>query len=90
MDLCSRSKWFDYSRARDLMFKATDTKFAPWHIIRSDDKRRARLNCISHLLSAISYEKPPREKKKLPKPSAEHAYDDSAPLEGLRWVPEKF
>jgi len=90
MDLCSRSKWFDYSRARDLMFKGTDKKFAPWHVIRSDDKRRARLNCIRHLLESIGYEKPPHEKKKLPKPSAEHAYDDLAPLEGLRWVPEKF
>src|SRR3989440_10808695 len=56
MDLCSRSKWFDYSRARDIMFKATDTKFAPWYIIRSDDKRRARLNCIRHLLDLIAYE----------------------------------
>src|SRR6516165_8188093 len=49
-DLCSRSKWFEYSRARDMMLEATDTKFAPWYIIRSDDKRRARLNCIRHLL----------------------------------------
>ena len=62
MDLCSRSRWYDYSRARDMMFKATDTKFAPWHIVRSDDKRRARLNCISHLLNSIPYEKVDREK----------------------------
>ena len=62
MDLCSRSKWFDYSRARDIMFKATDTNFAPWYIVRSDDKRRARLKCIRHLLDLAAYEKVPREK----------------------------
>ena len=61
-DLCSRSKWFEYSRARDMMLEATDTKFAPWYIVPSDDKRRARLNCISHLLSLIRYEPLPREK----------------------------
>ena len=66
-DLCSRSRWFDYSRARDMMLEATDTEFAPWYIVRSDDKRRARLNCIRHLLSLIPYKKVPREKVKLPK-----------------------
>jgi polyphosphate kinase len=60
MDLCSRSKWFEYSRARDIMLEATDTEFAPWYIVPSDDKRRARLNCISHLLGLISYSKLPR------------------------------
>ena len=90
MDLCSRSKWFDYSRARDLMFKATDKKFAPWHVIRSDDKRRARLNCISHLLKSIGYEKPPHEKKKLPKPSAEHAYDDWRRSKACAGCPRNF
>ena len=60
-DLCSRSRWFEYSRARDMMLEATDTKFAPWYIVPSDDKRRARLNCISHLLSLIPYKKLPRE-----------------------------
>ena len=65
-DLCSRSKWFEYSRARDVMFKATNTKYAPWYIIRSDDKRRARLNCIHHLLDQIPYKKLPREKGKTP------------------------
>ena len=90
MDLCSRSRWFDYSRARDMMFEATDTKFAPWHIVRSDDKRRARLNCISHLLDTIPHEKVDREKANLPKRSMERAYNDVASLEGLRFVPEKY
>jgi polyphosphate kinase 2 len=89
-DLCSRSRWFDYSRARDMMFEATDTKFAPWHIVRSDDKRRARLNCISHLLKSIPYEKVDREKSTLPKRSMERAYDDLASLKGLRFVPEIY
>ena len=55
VDLPSRSRWYDYSRARDMMFEATDTEFAPWYIVRSDDKKRARLNCISHLLSLASF-----------------------------------
>ena len=88
MDLCSRSKWFDYSRARDIMFKATDTKFAPWYIVRSDDKRRARLNCIRHLLDLIAYEKVRREKVKLPERSMKGAYDDLATLDGMRFVAE--
>ena len=67
MDLPSRSKWFDYSRARDLMLKATDTKHAPWHILRSDDKKRARLNCLAHLLNLIPYKKVPPERVMLPK-----------------------
>ncbi|MGD9658101.1 MAG: polyphosphate kinase 2 [Methylocystis sp.] len=90
MDLYSRSKWFDYSLARDMMFKATDTEFAPWHIVRSHDKRRARLNCISHLLDSIPYEKVEREKAELPKRSMERAYDDRASLEGMRFVAEKY
>src|SRR6516165_3569825 len=68
-DLCSRERWFEYSRARDIMFEATDTDFAPWYIVPADDKRRARLNCIGHLLSLIAYKKAPREKVKLPKRS---------------------
>ena len=87
-DLCSRSKWFEYSRARDLMFVATNTKYAPWHIIRSDDKRRARLNCIRHLLELIPHEKLPRKKSKLPDRSMIDAYDDLATLEGIDFVPE--
>ena len=88
MDLCSRSKWFDYSRARDIMFKATDTNFAPWYIVRSDDKRRARLKCIRHLLDLIAYEKVPREKVRLPERSMKGAYDDLATLDGMRFVSE--
>jgi hypothetical protein len=67
MDLKSYSRWYDYSRARDEMFKATDSSWAPWFVARSNDKRRARLNIISHLLSRIPYETAPREKVKLPK-----------------------
>ena len=62
MDLPSRERWYDYSRARDLMLDATDTDHAPWNIVRSDDKRRARLNVISHFLSALPYEASPRKK----------------------------
>ena len=90
MDLPSRSRWYDYSHARDMMLKATDTKFAPWYILRSDDKRRARLNCISHLLSMIPYEKVPREKVKLPNRSKKRAYDDETTLKGRRFVPERY
>ena len=90
MDLPSRSKWYDYSRARDLMLKATDTKHAPWYILRSDDKKRARLNCLAHILDLIPYKKVPREKVKLPKRSMKGAYDDEAPLKGRKFVPEKY
>jgi polyphosphate kinase len=90
MDLCSRSKWFEYSRARDIMLAATDTEFAPWYIVPSDDKRRARLNCISHLLSLISYSKLPRKNVKLPKRLIKDAYDDQATLEGRHFVKERY
>ena len=90
MDLPSRTKWYEYSRARDQMLAATDTKHAPWHILRSDDKKRARLNCISHLLSQISYKKIPKEKIKLPDRSDKGKYDDQASLKGRRFVPEKY
>jgi polyphosphate kinase len=90
MDLPSRSRWFEYSRARDSMLKATDTRDAPWYIVRSDDKRRARLNCISHLLDVIPYKKLPHAKVKLPDRSKKHAYDDVASLEGRRFVAEKY
>ena len=89
-DLCSRSRWFEYSRARDLMLEATDTKFAPWHIVRSDDKRRARLNCISHLLGLIPYKQVRRKKVKIPKRSTKGGYDDQATLKGRRFVPESY
>ena len=74
MDLKSYQHWFDYSRARDEMFAATDTSFAPWFVVRSDDKKRARLNVISHLLSKIPYEDPPKEKAKLPKRQKAEGY----------------
>jgi polyphosphate kinase 2 len=90
VDLPSRAKWYEYSRARDLMLDATDTEHAPWCIVRSDDKKRARLNCISHLLSLIPYKKIPREKVKLPKRSSKHAYDDQASLQGRKFVLEKY
>jgi polyphosphate kinase 2 len=90
VDLPSRTKWYEYSRARDLMLDATDTDHAPWYIVRSDDKKRARLNCISHLLSLIAYKKIPREKVKLPKRSAKHAYDDQASLQDRKFVLEKY
>ena len=90
MDLPSRSKWFEYSRARDMMLDATDTKHAPWHILRSDDKKRARLNCIAHILNLIPYKKVPREKVKLPERSMKGAYDDQASLKGRKFVPEKY
>ena len=89
-DLCSRSRWFEYSRARDLMLEATDTEFAPWTIVPSDDKRRARLNCIAHLLGQIPYKNVRRKKVKLPARSKQAAYDDRAVLEGRRFVPEKY
>jgi polyphosphate kinase len=90
MDLPSRTRWYDYSRARDLMLEATDTDAAPWHIVQSDDKKRARLNCIAHLLSLIHYEEAPREKVKLPKLSDKDAYDDRATIKGRRFVPERY
>jgi polyphosphate kinase 2 len=74
MDLESHRRWYDYSRARDDMFAATDTSFAPWFIVNGDDKRRARLNCISHLLSLIPYREIEREPVKLPKRQKPHGY----------------
>ncbi len=88
IDLPSRERWYDYSRARDRMLEATDTDEVPWWIVRSDDKKRARLNCISHLLSQIPHKKLDRDPIDLPKRSKKHAYDDQASLEGRRFVPE--
>ena len=90
MDLPSRSKWFEYSRARDVMLAATDTKHAPWYILNSDDKRRARLNCIRHLLSLVPYKDVPREKVKVPKRATKGAYDDKSSLKGRKFVAEKY
>jgi polyphosphate kinase 2 len=90
MDLESFRRWYDYSRARDRMLEATDSRHAPWYIVRSDDKKRARLNCISHLLSLIPYRKVPRMKVRLQKRSRKHSYDDQATLKGRHFVPEKY
>jgi polyphosphate kinase len=91
MDLPSRARWYDYSRARDAMLKATDTRYAPWHIVRSDDKRRARLNTIAHLLKLIPYKKVDRPKKvRLPGRSKKHAYNDEAAIARRRFVPEVY
>jgi polyphosphate kinase len=90
MDLPARERWYDYSRARDGMLKATDTKEAPWYIIRSDNKRKARLNCIAHLLRLVPYQRVPRKKLKLPKRSTKHAYDDQATLKKRKFVPELY
>lgn len=89
-DLPSRARWYDYSRARDMMLDATDTDYAPWYLVRSDDKKRARLNCIAHLLSLVPYKRIPRERVKLPKASTKEAYDDQATLKNRRFVPEKY
>ncbi len=90
MDVESYKRWYQYSRARDQMLKATDSKQAPWHIVRTDDKRRGRLNCISHILSLIPYEKVRREKVKLPKRDPKGRYDDQASLKGRRFVAERY
>jgi polyphosphate kinase 2 len=89
-DLCSRSRWFAYSRARDTMLEATHTEYAPWYIVPSDDKRRARLNCISHLLGLIPYKKLPRKKVQVPQRSMEDAYDDRATLAGRSFVEPRY
>jgi polyphosphate kinase 2 len=86
MDLKSYNRWYDYSRARDDMFKATDTPWAPWHVIRSDDKKRARLNAIAHLLSQIPYQDLPREKPVLPKRQKLSGYRE--PDYAYKFVPE--
>ena len=88
MDLESYGRWYDYSKARDRMLEATDTEEAPWSIVRTDDKRRARLNCIAHLLHAIPYKELKGETVTLPKRSKENAYDDT--LKGRRFVPDLY
>lgn len=90
MDLPSRSKWYEYSRARDKMLDATDTKHAPWNVVVSDDKKRARLNCIAHLLKLLPYKRVPREKVKLPKRSNKGAYDDQATMRGRKFIPQVY
>ena len=90
MDLESYRRWYDYSRARDLMLKATDTRHAPWYIVRTDDKRRGRLNCISHILAQIPYKKISRKKVRLPERSTKNKYDDQTPLKGRNFVAERY
>jgi len=90
MDLPSREKWYEYSRARDRMLESTDTKHAPWYLVRSDNKRRARLNCIKHLLTQIPYKRVHYKKVKLPKRSSKHQYDDQATLKGRTFIPEVY
>jgi polyphosphate kinase len=86
----SRRRWFDYSHARDAMLEATDTEEAPWHLVRSDNKKRARLNCISHLLSQIPYERVPRKKVDVVSRSHKGSYDDEATIKSRRWIPETY
>jgi polyphosphate kinase 2 len=90
MDLPSRKRWYDYSRARDLMLKHTDTKIAPWYIVRSDDKKAARLNVISHVLKRIPYKRIRRDKVALPKRSTKNAYDDDRTIRHRRFVKERY
>ncbi len=90
MDVESYKRWYEYSRARDDMLEATDTEHAPWHIVRADNKKRARLNCISHLLSQIPYEELPEEKVKLGKRNTKGTYDDCATMTGRRYIPEPY
>jgi polyphosphate kinase 2 len=88
MDLKSYSRWYEYSRARDEMFKATDTTWAPWYVVRSDDKRRARLNLITHLLTQVRYKEAPREKVKLPKRDKPRGYKETK--YPFKFIPEPY
>src|SRR4051794_13095620 len=90
MDIESWNRWDDYTKARDEMLEATDTPHAPWHIIRTDDKKTARLNCISHLLSMVPFEDGARDKVKLPKRSKNSKYDPEAGLQGRKFVPQRY
>ena len=88
MDLESHRRWYDYSRARDAMFAATDTQQSPWYVVQTDDKERARLNCLSHLLDVVPWKKLPMEKVRLPKRQDPKGY--KAPDWNYRWIPEKY
>jgi polyphosphate kinase len=90
MDLQSYKRWYQYSRARDLMLQATDSEHAPWYIVRTDDKRRGRLNCIAHILSAIPYKRMQCAGVKLPKRASKFAYDDITALQGRHFVEERY
>jgi len=90
MDLPSRTKWYEYSRARDQMLAKTDTRHAPWHLVHSDDKRTARLNTIAHILSLLPYKKVKRQKVKLASRSNKGKYDDEKSIARRRWIPERY
>ena len=90
MDLPSRTRWYDYSRARDQMLAKTDTKISPWYLVRSDDKRTARLNTIEHILSLLPYKKVSRKKVKLPNRPNKGAYDDEKTIARRTWVRERY
>jgi polyphosphate kinase 2 len=90
MDIESYGRWYDYSRARDMMFEYTDTEHAPWQIVHSDDKKRARLNVIAHILSQIPYKKVDHAKVKLPARSDKKKYDDRASIAGRRRVEQRY
>jgi polyphosphate kinase 2 len=87
-DLLSYSRWYDYSRARDDMFAATDTAWAPWYVVKSDDKKRARLNLISHFLEHVPYKKQKRDAIELPKRQKKHGYEE--PNYPYKFIPEQF
>ena len=88
--MCSSDLWYDYSRARDLMLKATNSKHAPWCVVRSDDKRRARLNCIAHLLKLIPHKRLSRDLVRLPRRSDKGRYNDQVALRGMKFVAERY
>ena len=90
MDLEARRRWYAYSRARDKMLDATDTEESPWHIVPSDDKQLAHLNCISHILEQIPYEPLGTAIVTLPKPNEEEAYDDTETMKDKRYIPQKY
>ena len=90
MDLPARRLWYDYSRARDLMLRKTDTREAPWYIVDSNDKRRGRLNAIAHILSQIPYKRLRHDRVRLPHRSTKHAYDDAASIARRKFVSMRY
>jgi polyphosphate kinase 2 (PPK2 family) len=90
MDVASYERWYDYSRARDDMLLASDRPHAPWHIVPANDKKRARLNCISHILSQVPYEELPREKVVLGERKTDGAYDDALDPERVNFIPQPY
>jgi polyphosphate kinase len=89
MDPPSRTRWYDYSRARDRMLAKTDTRISPWYLVHSDDKKTARLNTIEHILSLIPYKKVSHKKVKLAARSNKNKYDDEKTIARRRWIPER-